>query len=63
MPPHSYVPFATSLSSSSFDEWFRPGLRYAYPLPQDHADDLRFRRLLEVLVGRYGGSRREDSPS
>lgn len=63
MPPHSYVPFGNSLCSTSFDEWFRPGMCYAYPLPQDHAADLRFRRLLDALGCRYGVTRGQEDPA
>ncbi len=63
MPPHSYVPFGTSLSGSSFDEWFRPGLRYAYPVPEDHEEDHRFRRLLDALARRGISIEHEEEPA
>jgi hypothetical protein len=48
---HAYVPHGRSRSSTSIDECLRPGLRQAFPLPEDQDDD-RFQHLLEALARR-----------
>lgn len=48
--PHLSVPFARSLSEASIDAAIRPGLRQAFPLPDD--TDAHFQRLLDVLTER-----------
>ncbi len=50
--PHTYVLTGSSETPSSIEACVRPCLRRAYPLPEDHADDRMFRRVLDALAQR-----------
>ncbi|MFC5567080.1 hypothetical protein ACFPOC_11750 [Rubellimicrobium aerolatum] len=55
--PHAHVPFGTSQTGTSLDEALRPGLRRAYPLPDDKGRDERFQHLLRALADRERSDR------
>ncbi|MFC5567045.1 hypothetical protein ACFPOC_11565 [Rubellimicrobium aerolatum] len=50
--PHAHVPFGRSQTGTSLDEVLRPGLRRAYPLPDDQDRDERFQHQLRALADR-----------
>ena len=51
--PQPSVRWTAAEDRSTMDELIRPGLRRAFPLPQDDQDrDERFRLLLEALAER-----------
>jgi hypothetical protein len=50
---HASAPFGPEEPRAPIDDLIRPGLRRAFPLPEtDHAEDERFRVLLEALAVR-----------
>lgn len=60
---HSDVWSDGAETTSSIDVLIQPGLHRAFPLPAEgHADDDRFRLLLEALAQRHRPSSREAPP-